>query len=202
LLRAELPPRLSLTCGIHANSLQTLLYLLRRSYAYIYQLLTASEPVSEALLPIYNQLQTLRKCLLEVRRSGGVNSPRELYPYSMKVSSFSQGFFTYVLPLPSPVPSRFSSSHAPLHYYCYLSALLTHPQSSTPSTTCASTASSWSAPTFPRGRAASTTCSLSALRWRTSCGCRRRGIVMSDRSASDERSGGASRLGVLVRGGV
>ncbi len=65
--------------------LQTLLYLLRRSYAYIYSLMLSSEPVSEALLPVYNQLQTLRRCLLEVQRSGGVSNPRELYPYSMKV---------------------------------------------------------------------------------------------------------------------
>lgn len=44
-----------------------------------------SEPVSEALLPVYNQLSTLKRCLLEVKGSGGVNSARELYPYSMKV---------------------------------------------------------------------------------------------------------------------
>ena len=66
--------------------LQTLLYLIRRSYALIYLLIVASEPVSEALLPIFNQLQTLKRCLLEVKKSGGVSSPRELYPYSMKVS--------------------------------------------------------------------------------------------------------------------
>jgi len=64
---------------------RTLLYLLRKSYALIYQLLLTSEPVSEALLPIYNQLTTLRKCLQEVKKLGGVSSPRELYPYSMKV---------------------------------------------------------------------------------------------------------------------
>lgn len=46
-----------------------------------------SEPVSEALLPIYNQLTTLKKCLLEVKKLGGVSSPRELYPYSMKLNS-------------------------------------------------------------------------------------------------------------------
>ncbi|KAL9052062.1 MAG: hypothetical protein Q9162_005633 [Coniocarpon cinnabarinum] len=66
---------------------RTLLYLLRRSYAFIYQMLTSSEPVSEALQPIYNQLSTLRKCLVEVKRSGGVSSARELYPYSMKLNS-------------------------------------------------------------------------------------------------------------------
>ncbi|PQE03714.1 hypothetical protein CJF30_00006428 [Rutstroemia sp. NJR-2017a BBW] len=64
---------------------RTLLYLIRRSYAYIYYLMVSSEPVSEALLPVYNQLQTLRRCLIEVKNSGGVSSPRELYPYSMKV---------------------------------------------------------------------------------------------------------------------
>lgn len=48
----------------------------------------SSEPVSEALLPIYNQLQTLKRCLLEVKHSGGVASVRELYPYSMKVGRF------------------------------------------------------------------------------------------------------------------
>ena len=66
---------------------RTLLYLLRKSYAYIYQYIVSSEPVREALLPIYNQLLTLKRCLEEVKRSGGVDSPRELYPYSMKLNS-------------------------------------------------------------------------------------------------------------------
>lgn len=66
---------------------RTLLYLIRRCYGYIYTLMIASEPVSEALLPIYNQLQTLKRCLNEVKRSGGVASARELYPYSMKLHS-------------------------------------------------------------------------------------------------------------------
>jgi hypothetical protein len=66
---------------------RTLLYLIRRSYASIYGLLISSEPVSEALLPIFNQLQTLRRCLIEVKESGGVSSARELYPYSMKLNS-------------------------------------------------------------------------------------------------------------------
>jgi hypothetical protein len=64
---------------------RTLLYLIRRSYGYIYYLMISSEPVSEALLPIYNQLSTLKRCLIEVKDSGGVSSVRELYPYSMKV---------------------------------------------------------------------------------------------------------------------
>jgi len=70
---------------LHAN--RTLLYLLRKSYSFIYLLIVSSMPVSEALLPIYNQLQTTKRCLLEVQRSGGVSSARELYPYSMKLNS-------------------------------------------------------------------------------------------------------------------
>jgi len=66
---------------------RTCLYLIRRSYGFIYSLMISSEPVSEALLPIYNQLQTLKRCLIEVKNSGGVSSARELYPYSMKLNS-------------------------------------------------------------------------------------------------------------------
>ncbi|TRX97116.1 hypothetical protein FHL15_001910 [Xylaria flabelliformis] len=57
---------------------RTLLYLIRRSYGYIYHLMISSEPVSEALLPIYNQLQTLKRCLVEVKNSGGVSSVYKL----------------------------------------------------------------------------------------------------------------------------
>ncbi|PSR98962.1 hypothetical protein BD289DRAFT_361635 [Coniella lustricola] len=66
---------------------RTLLYLIRRSYGYIYHLMVLSEPVSEALLPIYNQLSTLKRCLVEVKNSGAVNSVRDLYPYSLKLNS-------------------------------------------------------------------------------------------------------------------
>ncbi|TLD30706.1 hypothetical protein PspLS_02709 [Pyricularia sp. CBS 133598] len=65
---------------------RTLLYLIRRSYGLIYSLMILSEPVSEALIPIYNQLQTLKRILIEVKDSGGVSSVRELYPYSMKLN--------------------------------------------------------------------------------------------------------------------
>lgn len=64
-----------------------ILYLLRRCYAILYKLLESSEPVSEALIPIHNQLSTVRRCLLEVQRMGGLSSPRELYPYQMKLAS-------------------------------------------------------------------------------------------------------------------
>ncbi|ODQ79852.1 hypothetical protein BABINDRAFT_26199, partial [Babjeviella inositovora NRRL Y-12698] len=64
-----------------------ILYLLRRCYAIIYILLESSEPVSEALQPLHNQLSTVRRCLLEVKRMGGISSTRELYPYQMKLAS-------------------------------------------------------------------------------------------------------------------
>lgn len=67
-----------------------LLYLLRRCYAIIYKLLESSEPVSEALTPVRNQLSTVRRCLLEVKRNGGLSSVRELYPYQMKLASIDQ----------------------------------------------------------------------------------------------------------------
>ncbi|CDK28857.1 unnamed protein product [Kuraishia capsulata CBS 1993] len=64
-----------------------LLYLLRRCYAIIYKLLESSEPVSEALQPIHNQLSTVRRCLFDVKRMGGISSIRELYPYQLKLAS-------------------------------------------------------------------------------------------------------------------
>lgn len=64
-----------------------LLYLIRRCYAMIYRLLECSEPVSEALAPIHNQLSTTRRCLMEVKKMGGLSSVRELYPYQMKLAS-------------------------------------------------------------------------------------------------------------------
>lgn len=64
-----------------------LLYLLRRCYAIIYKLLESSEPVSESLQPIHNQLSTVRRCLMELKRMGGVDNDRELYPYQMKLAS-------------------------------------------------------------------------------------------------------------------
>ncbi|KAG7663599.1 uncharacterized protein J8A68_002848 [[Candida] subhashii] len=67
---------------------QTLiLYLLRRCYSIIYKLLESSEPVSESLSPIHNQLQTVKRCLLELKRVKGLNNLRELYPFQFKLGS-------------------------------------------------------------------------------------------------------------------
>lgn len=64
-----------------------LLYLLRKSYAMIYGLLLSSEAVSEGLMPVHNQLSTVKRCLLAVKKNGGLSSARELYPYQMKLAS-------------------------------------------------------------------------------------------------------------------
>lgn len=64
-----------------------ILYLLRRCYSLIYKLLELSEPVSESLQPIHNQLSTVRRCLLEIKRVDGLNNLRELYPFQFKLAS-------------------------------------------------------------------------------------------------------------------
>ncbi|KAH8550871.1 hypothetical protein BGW37DRAFT_496268 [Umbelopsis sp. PMI_123] len=67
---------------------QTLLnFLLRACYRLMSKMLSESVPVAEALMPIYNQLSTVRRCLLEVNKWGAPDSVRELYPYQMKLAS-------------------------------------------------------------------------------------------------------------------
>ncbi|KAG8745649.1 hypothetical protein FRC10_007346 [Ceratobasidium sp. 414] len=85
------------------NGQYVLLYLLRRCYGLIHRLLSASEPVSEELMPIVrpvphqnrlghhsrhysfqaNKLTTVKKCLNEVLKFGGPFNPRDLYPYQL-----------------------------------------------------------------------------------------------------------------------
>lgn len=61
-------------------------YLVRRGWVEIFKLLDSSEPVSEALSSIYNQLLTMKRCLIEVRNAGGISNMRELYPFQMKLT--------------------------------------------------------------------------------------------------------------------
>lgn len=105
-----------------------MLYVVRKCYAMIYFMITSSEPVSEALLPIYNQLSTLKRCLIEVKKSGGVNSPRELYPYSMKVCMLLSYMAECLI-------ERANCNH-----------------SSIQSTTCAKTANSWSMAKYQKAK--------------------------------------------------
>ncbi|KAI8374242.1 uncharacterized protein BYT42DRAFT_599321 [Radiomyces spectabilis] len=67
---------------------QTVLnFLLHKCYRIIVILLNESVPVSEALTPIYNQLTSVRQCLLAVKKTGAPCSAEELYPYQMKLMS-------------------------------------------------------------------------------------------------------------------
>ncbi|CAG8627653.1 24817_t:CDS:2 [Cetraspora pellucida] len=50
-------------------------------------ILSSSEPIAEPLIPIHNQLRTVRKLLLEVKKLGGPFTNRELYHYQMKLAS-------------------------------------------------------------------------------------------------------------------
>jgi len=65
----------------------TLSFILHKCYHLIYRLLLSSEPIAESLSPIHNQLLTLRRCLLELKKWGGPFTVRELYPYQMKLAS-------------------------------------------------------------------------------------------------------------------
>ncbi|PVV03220.1 hypothetical protein BB560_002307 [Smittium megazygosporum] len=62
-------------------------YLLHKCYSILYKLLCSSEPIAESLVPIHNQLLTLRRCLIEIKKYGGPLTAREMYPYQMKLHS-------------------------------------------------------------------------------------------------------------------
>ncbi|KAL0075016.1 hypothetical protein J3Q64DRAFT_1384370 [Phycomyces blakesleeanus] len=65
-------------------------FLLRGCYRLMSKMLSENVPVAEALMPVHNQLSTLRRCLVEVRKWGKPDSPRELYPYQMKLNSIDK----------------------------------------------------------------------------------------------------------------
>ncbi len=62
-----------------------LLYLIRRCYSLICKLLESSEPVSEALMPVYNQLMTVRRILTDLKRSESLTTSKDLYPYQFNL---------------------------------------------------------------------------------------------------------------------
>ncbi|SAL97413.1 hypothetical protein [Absidia glauca] len=62
-------------------------FLLRGCYRLITKMLSENVPVSEAIMPIHNQLSTVRRCLLEVMKWGKPDSARDLYPYQLKLAS-------------------------------------------------------------------------------------------------------------------
>ncbi|CDS09377.1 hypothetical protein LRAMOSA10737 [Lichtheimia ramosa] len=62
-------------------------FLLRGCYRLISKMLGENVPVAEALMPVHNQLSTVRRCLIEVQKCGKPDSARDLYPYQMKLAS-------------------------------------------------------------------------------------------------------------------
>ncbi|KAI8977133.1 hypothetical protein BDF20DRAFT_913502 [Mycotypha africana] len=62
-------------------------FLLRGCYRLMAKMLSENVPVAEALMPVYNQLSTVRRCLIEVTKWGKPDSVRDLYPYQMKLAS-------------------------------------------------------------------------------------------------------------------
>lgn len=66
--------------GVAPEGQTVLEFLLHKCYRMIFVLLSESVPVSEALTPVYNQLTTVRQCLLAVKKTGAPCSTEELYP--------------------------------------------------------------------------------------------------------------------------
>ena len=49
-------------------------FLLRGCYRLITKMLSENVPVAEALMPVHNQLSTVRRCLIEVTKCGKPDS--------------------------------------------------------------------------------------------------------------------------------
>jgi hypothetical protein len=82
-------PLAALICPcLHSHELQRGKWLISLLYQALALTDFCIQPVSEALTPIFNQLQTVQRCLKEVQKFG-ISSPRDLYPYSMKVCNRS-----------------------------------------------------------------------------------------------------------------
>ncbi|CEG71431.1 hypothetical protein RMATCC62417_07166 [Rhizopus microsporus] len=73
--------------GVAPEGQAVLDFLLHKCYRIIFVLLSESVPVSESLMPVYNQLTSVRQCLMAVKKLGAPCSSEELYPYQMKLSS-------------------------------------------------------------------------------------------------------------------
>ena len=73
--------------GVAPEGQAVLNFLLHKCYRIIFVLLSESVPVAESLMPVYNQLTSVRQCLMAVKRLGAPCSSEELYPYQMKLSS-------------------------------------------------------------------------------------------------------------------
>ena len=62
-------------------------FLLHKCFRLVRKLLTSMEPVSDQLMPHYNQLLTLKKCLKELEKFEIKLTENEVMPYKMKLKS-------------------------------------------------------------------------------------------------------------------
>jgi hypothetical protein len=69
-------------------------FLLHKCYRLIYKLQVACEPVAESLMPIYNQLLTLEKCLLQLKKWNVSLTSNEMIPYQLKLESIEKLVFS------------------------------------------------------------------------------------------------------------
>ncbi|KAJ3035646.1 hypothetical protein HDV00_003586 [Rhizophlyctis rosea] len=63
-------------------------FLLHKCYRLVYKIQANSEPVDESLMMIYNQLVTLKKCLVELVRWHVRLTTFELVPYKLRLGAF------------------------------------------------------------------------------------------------------------------
>jgi hypothetical protein len=62
-------------------------FLLHKCYRLVRKLVNSMEPVADELMPHYNQLMTLRKCLFELMKWKIQLGEMELLPYKMKIDA-------------------------------------------------------------------------------------------------------------------
>ncbi|KAJ3056475.1 hypothetical protein HK097_006794 [Rhizophlyctis rosea] len=63
-------------------------FLLHKCYRLVYKINANAEPVDDSLMPIYNQLVTLKKCLAELVRWHVRLTQHELVPYKLRLGAF------------------------------------------------------------------------------------------------------------------
>ncbi|KAJ3103130.1 hypothetical protein HK100_004256 [Physocladia obscura] len=61
-------------------------FLLHKCYRTVYKIQSMTEPVADALMPVYNHLMTLRKCFLELQRWRVPLTMRDLTLYQVKLA--------------------------------------------------------------------------------------------------------------------
>ncbi|KAJ3074360.1 hypothetical protein HDU98_011429 [Podochytrium sp. JEL0797] len=72
--------------GVIPEGQAVLHFLLHKCYRMVYKIQAMTEPVGESVMPVYNELMTLRKCFLELIRWKVKLSARDLTMYGVKLS--------------------------------------------------------------------------------------------------------------------